>query len=122
MKRTMTEKWEKIIDALSVVKPECVNRDKIKQMMQYDYTVDEQVLDNLYLLGVLTLDEYKERIASRIQHMKGVLKFAEDRLQQANEKVEKFNPLIYYACCGPYRGAVIETEINTEFIKKRGGI
>lgn len=108
----MCERWQRIIDSVSYVKPETIDKEKIKNMLKYDYTHDEQVLDNLYLLGVLTLDEYKEYIERRIDWVKSNLKWLEERLKDANENGEKYNPMAYYGFGGPYFGAAVDFKLN----------
>lgn len=108
----MTDRWQKIIETLSVVKSESVKVDTIKSMLDYDRTFDSQVLDNLYILGILSLDEYKARIAAYIERLKETIHWAEDQLKTADEKGAYYNPMIYYGFCSPYRGAAIENKVN----------
>ena len=108
----MCEKWQQIIDSISYVKPETIDKEKIKKMLQYDYTHDEQVLDNLYLLGVLTLDEYKELMGRQLEQAKANVQWIEKRLKEANENGKKYNPMIYYAFGGPYFGAAVDFKLN----------
>lgn len=115
----MTEKWETIINCLSVVKSECVNMEKIRMMLDYDQTADEQVIDNLYVLKLIPLDEYKKRMEKRLGHLKEVLNETERRLEYAIEKGDDFNPIIFYACAFPYRGTAIENELNEDFMMRQ---
>ena len=108
----MCEKWQQIIDSISYVKPETIDKEKIKKMLQYDYTHDEQVLDNLYLLGVLTLDEYKELMEKQVEQEKTKIQWLEKRLKDANENGGKYNPMIYYGFGGPYFGAAVDFKLN----------
>lgn len=114
----MTEKWEAIINSLSVVKPECANIEKIRFMLDYDPMADAQVLDNLYMLKLIPLDEYKKRIGNHLAHLKVVVNEAERRLQYADEQGEKFDPIIFYACAITGRGTAVENALNEDFIKK----
>lgn len=108
----MTEKWTAIIDAISIVKPESVNADRIKQMLDYDWTVDAQVLDNLYILKVLTLEEYKSKMSSCIKWHKDIIKKEKERLQAAYDRGEDYDPMAFYGFGAAYRGAAIENEIH----------
>lgn len=104
----MNEKWRAIIDSISVVKPECVNAEKILMMLDFDRIADTQVLDNLYILGVLSLEEYKKKMASRIDWMKESIHWAEEQLKSAEEKGKDYNPMIFYGFGRAYLGAGIE--------------
>lgn len=108
----MCQKWQQIIESISYVKPEAIDKEKIKNMLQYDYTHDEQVLDNLYLLGVLTLDEYKRFMERQLERAKSRVHWLEEQLKAANEKGNEYNPLIYYSFGAPYFGAAIDFNMN----------
>ena len=108
----MCERWQRIIDSISYVKPEAIDKEKIKDMLKYDYTHDEQVLDNLYLLGVLTLDEYKEFMVRQLERAKEHIHWLEKRFKDANENGENYNPMIYYGFGGPYFGAAVDFKLN----------
>lgn len=108
----MDEKWRAIIDCISAVKPECVNAEKIKMMLDFDRTTDMQVLDNLYILGVLSLEEYKQRASCRIEWMKESIHWAEERVKMANEKGTEYDPMIFYGFGRAYMGAGIESELQ----------
>lgn len=114
----MTEKWETIINSLSVIKPESANMEKIRLMLDYDPMADAQVLDNLYMLKLIPLDEYKRRIENHLKHLKLVMDETERRLQYADEQREKFDPIIFYACAFTGRGTAVENALNEDFIKK----
>lgn len=108
----MCQKWQQIIESISYIKPDMIDKEKIKNMLQYDYTHDEQVLDNLYLLGVLTLDEYKRFMERQLETEKEHIRWLEERLKDANENGDKYNPLIYYISCGPSYGAAVDFNMN----------
>lgn len=114
----MTEKWETIISSLSVIKPESANMEKIRLMLDYDPTADAQVLDNLYMMKLIPLDEYKQRIENYLAHLKVVVNETERRLQYVDEQGEKFDPIIFYACAPTGRGTAVENALNEDFIKK----
>ena len=108
----MCERWQRIIDSISYVRPETIDKEKIKNMLKYDYTHDEQVLDNLYLLNVLTLEEYKELMERQLERAKEHMHWLEKRLKDANENGENYNPMIYYGFGGPYFGAAVDFKLN----------
>ena len=69
----MTAMWERIIESISYVKLKTINKEKIKSILEYDRTHDSQVLDSLYILGVLTIEEYTaamERYIVRLDEQK----------------------------------------------------
>ena len=105
----MNEKWRALIDSISSVKPECVNTEKVLMMLDFDRTADTQVLDNLYILGVLSLEEYKKRMALRIEWMKESIHWAEEQLKRAEEKGKDYNPMGFYGFGRVYMGAGIES-------------
>lgn len=110
----MKKRWEEIIDAVSVVKPECVNTERINMMLDLDMTVDAQALDNLYILGALSLDEYKRRMSRHVEYMKEVIHWAEERIKTANEKGTEYNPMIFYGFGRAYMGAGIEEKLQKD--------
>lgn len=114
----MTKRWETIIDALSVIKPECANMEKIRLMLDYDPTADAQVLDNLYMLKLIPIEEYKERMEKHIKNLKSSLMFAEERVKDASEMGENFDPMVYYALAFSGRGTAVENALNEDFLKK----
>lgn len=114
----LSHRWERIIDAISYVNPECIDSEKLKRVLYYDTEVDAQVLDNLYILGVLTLDDYKGRMSKYIQHMKLSIDYAEKRIETANEQGKKFDPMIFYCCTTGYRGAAIQDGANFDFMDR----
>lgn len=118
----LSKRWERIIETISSVKLESVNTERVKQLLTYDMEVDAQVLDNLYILGVLTLDEYKEKMSWYIENLKGRAKCAEEQLKNANEKGDKYNPMIFYGFGNTYMGAGIADKSHenfTEWLKSK---
>lgn len=109
----MNEKWRAIIDLISVVKPECVNVEKVLMMLDFDRNADTQVLDNLYILGVLSLEEYTKRMVSKIEWMKKSIYWEEERLKSAEEKGKNYNPMIFYGLGRTYLGAGIENGLKS---------
>lgn len=119
----MTKRWETIIDSLSVVNQECVNIEKLRQILDYDMEVNSQVLDSLYIYKLISLDEYKDRMERYITHLKDSLKFAEMQLNDAKEKGDMYSPWIYYSYTNLHnRGTAIERASNEDFVKKFSNI
>lgn len=110
----MNERWEKILESISYIKPECVDKEKIKSILQYDRTHDAQVLDNLYLLKVLTIDEYKATLSKYADRVKEETQWIDKRLDMVNEKGEEYNPMMFYGFGRAYMGAAIEYEGNKD--------
>lgn len=108
----MNERWQSVIDIVSTVKLECINVDKIISMLNYDRTVDEQVIDSLYIAGILTIREYKQRMLERVKYLEEKTKYVKERIKEAESKENEFNPMIFYALSGQYKGNVIETALN----------
>lgn len=106
----MTAKWEQIIESISYVNPETIDKEKIKGVLKYGRMHDTQVIDNLYLLKVLTIDEYKAELSRCIDIMKDHIKWAGERLKDAEKRGEQYNPLIYYGFGRAYMGGGIEGE------------
>lgn len=114
----LSNKWKTIIDALSVINPESVNKEKIDLMLSYDMEVNSQVIDNLYMLGLLSLDDYKKRMSKYIEHLKESILFAEKELETAIEKDDEYDPIIFYAFKFPSKGTEIENKLNQNFFNK----
>lgn len=112
----ITNRWERIIDAISYVKPECIDIEKIKRVLDYDREFDSQVLDNLYILGLLSLDEYKIRLSKYIDRLQEGVEFAQDKLKRAEDMGDKFDPMIFYCCTMGYRGAAVQDKENFDFM------
>lgn len=111
----LTEKWKDIITVLSIIKKDCVDMKKIKNMLDYDVDVNSQVLDNLYVLGIITLDEYKLRMEVCIDRIKNEVKYAEEQLAEANEKGDEYDPMIFYSLSRMFYGAGIEYKLTTDW-------
>lgn len=112
----LSQRWERIIETLSIIKPENVNIDRLKMMLDYDMTVGIEVFDNLYALKLISLDEYKERVSKYIERKNGDAKWDAERLRMANENGECFNPMIFYGYTNPYsKGVAIDSEIENNF-------
>lgn len=106
----MSSRWEHIIESISYVKPECIDKEKIKSILRYDRTHDAQVLDNLYLLKVLTRAEYKAALSKYADRVREEMQWIDKRLDMVNEKGDEYNPMIFYGFGRPYMGAAIEYE------------
>lgn len=95
----MTKRWEDIILGISLIKPQYVHKERILNMLKYDYTADLQVLDNLYEMQTLTLQEYQEYLKKLLEREKshGLETQIKERLKDSEDKKDKFTTLIYYA-------------------------
>lgn len=112
----MTKRWEDIILGLTLIKPQYVNKERISNMLKYDYTFDLQVLDNLYELQTITLQEYQEHLKKLREREKahGLEAQIEERLKDSEDKKDKFTTLIYYAFAfnSGYYGPGLDTKIS----------
>lgn len=113
----MTEKWSKIIDCLWLMKPETVNKDKVLEFLWYDHTVDEQVLDNLFIIGILNPDDYKKHLEKVIEDHELRLKHCKERVKRLEEKGSEFNPMMFYGFGRMDYGRAVEGEIDTAWRK-----
>lgn len=107
----MTGKWQAIIDTISVVSKDSIRKDKIKSMLDYDRTVDEQVLDNLYIAEILNLAEYKYRMSQFVVRSMESTHFAKERIKEAEEKGDNYDPMMFYGFVRPRMGNPIEEKI-----------
>lgn len=112
----MTERWSKIIDCLWLMKPETVNKDKVLEFLWYDHTVDEQVLDNLFIIGILNPDDYKKHLEKVIEDHELGLKYCKERVKLLEEKGSEFNPMMFYFN-GATFGRAIDAEMNKAWQK-----
>lgn len=92
----MDTRWRQLIDGLTYVKPECIDKEKIKLTLRYDRTYDMQVIDTLFEWKVLTIDEYIEALKRLISIQKDGIKYLENYLEEAEHNKETYNPMIHY--------------------------
>lgn len=111
----LSARWEQIIESISYVKHDTIYKEKIKSILKYDRTHDDQVLDSLYLLKVLSLDEYKEYISKYADRLKEAVQWVDERIKVADEKGDEYNPMIFYGFGRGYMGAAIETESHKQY-------
>lgn len=97
----MNKFWNNLIDSLRYLKPEAINKDAIKTLLNYERTFNMEVLDQLYLLKILTIDEYIEYFIKAIEINKNSIKFQEKILREAQEKREDYDPMLHYCCASP---------------------
>ena len=90
--------WKEILNSLYGIKSKYVNKKAILSALEYRRDYDSEILDTLYKLKVIDIDEY-------IKYMKKVIKITEDiqeynekRLKEAINKRENFDPMVYYCC------------------------
>lgn len=111
----MTERWSKIIDSLFYMKPEAIDKQKLRLSLSTDYAVDEQVIDNLYIIGVLSLDEYKVQMEKVTKQHERYLDGCKERLRLAEEKGKDFDPMIFYGVNSPNFGQGLNSEKETKW-------
>lgn len=112
----MTKRWEDIILGISLIKPQYVHKERILNMLKYDYTADLQVLDNLYEMQTLTLQEYQEYLKKLLEREKGfgLESKIKLRLKESEDKKDNFTTVFYYAFAfGPgYCGEGLNTKFS----------
>lgn len=111
----LSEKWKNIIELLSVIHKDSININRLRLVLDCDMEVDSQVLDNLYILGIIPLEEYKARMSKYIERMKNCVEFAEKQLNTANDKGNNYNPMIFYGLNRAYFGAAIENKMTEDW-------
>lgn len=113
----MTDRWSPIIDCLWLMKPEALNKDKVLEFLWCDHTVDEQVIDNLFIMGILNPDDYKKQMEKVIKDHELGLKYCKERIKRLEEKGSEFNSMIFYGFGRADFGRAIEGELYTAFRK-----
>lgn len=95
--------WKEILCVISCIKPECVDNKKIIERLEYRWDYNEEVLDNLYSLKAISLDEYikyLEKYLGKIsERYSNRTKFISERIEKAKEQGENFDPHMFYCCC-----------------------
>lgn len=106
--------WKNVIDTISVVNPESVDTESIKSMLNWDRTYSIEVLDSLYMRKIITLEEYMEYVHRYIHFKEDNIKWANERLVEAQEKKSDFNPYVYYGLGMMSRGIVIDNLLHSD--------
>lgn len=114
----LSHRWERIIDAISYIKPECIDSEKLKLVLDYDMEVDSQVLDNLYILGIINIDEYKYRMNRYIDLLESKIRYTKLQLKTAEENGTEYNPMLFYGLNSSYKGAAIQDKDNFDFMDR----
>lgn len=115
----MNEKWRRIIDGLTYVKPEYINKEKIKQTLEYDRSIDGETLDSLYMMKVIDIKEYIEFLSLIIAREQENADFLKNSLEEAAKAGDKFDPMIHYGF-GFDCSQIISDNIHEQFNKKFG--
>lgn len=111
----MDTRWRQLIDGLTYVKADSIDKEKIKTTLKYDMTYDIQVIDTLFEWKVLTIDEYIEALKRLIGLKKDSIKYLEDYLEQAEENRDNYNPMIHY-CFGANYSEEISHKLNSRWV------
>lgn len=110
----MDARWRQIIDGLAYMKLDSVDKDKIKATLKWDRTYDCQVIDILYIDGILTFDEYLEFFDKLIEHQKEQLKWNERYFEEAKEKGKEYNPMIHYGFASSFPESIY-SKLNKQY-------
>lgn len=86
---------DKIIDTLSYVKPEYIDMAGIKAQLDQNRKFDIQVLDKLYLMNLLSKEEYIHYIERIIQLRQEEIRFLETVIDDMNSTLD-YNVLGHY--------------------------
>lgn len=116
----MTTKWETIIESLMTIKPECRDKEYLIKTLDTYYDYGIEFLDNLFLMGILTNEEYIKYTKKVQETQKDTLQSIQDRIDKATNNPDTFTPLTYYCCCRPPAGAGIDRAANDEWIASMG--
>lgn len=81
-------------------------------MLKWDRTHSIEVLDSLYMRKIITPEEYTGYVRRYIQFMEDNIKWAKERLSEAQEKKDAFDPFVYYGFGMISRGSVIDNAFN----------
>lgn len=95
----MYRNWKEILSVLSCIKTECVDKKKIIERLEYQWDYDEEVLDNLYFLKIISLDEYIKYLEKISERNSESVKYINMRIEKAKEQGENFDPHMFYCCC-----------------------
>ena len=87
-------------EILQFINPECVNKDSLLCLLDIRGDYDETIIDNLYIKKILNIDEYIKYMERVYKRKEDELKDIKSRISEAKEKGEKFEPHMFYCCCG----------------------
>lgn len=110
----MDARWKEIITCLAYMKPDSVDKDKIKATLEWDRTYDCQVIDTLYIDGILTFDEYLDFFGKLIEHQKEHLKWNERYFEEAKEKGKEYNPMAHYCLASNFPESIY-SKLNEQY-------
>lgn len=102
----MDVRWTQIMNGLSYVKPESIDKESVLNTLRFDMFYDEQVLDSFYTMKVITVDEYIKFMKRLVENEKDHIKWLEGRIKDAKEKQEEYNPIIYYGFNSSFPDAI----------------
>lgn len=91
--------WKELINFLYGIKNEYINKQEILNSLEDRRDYDSEILDRLYDLKILDIDEYINYMKKVIEFTEDIQKYNKKRLENAINKREDFNPMIYYCCC-----------------------
>ena len=87
-------------EILQFINPECVNKESLLCSFDIRGDYDETVIDKLYVKKILNIDEYIKYMEIIYKRKENEIKDIKERISMAKEKGEKFDPHMFYCCCG----------------------
>lgn len=92
--------WSEIIKSICCDKVEYIDKEKILNMLEIRYDYDSEVIDKLYDLKAITIDEYIKYMEKVVLQDEVRMKCDIERINKAREEREKFDPMVYYGVSG----------------------
>lgn len=97
----MNEKWDNIINTLSYIKPEQIDKTGIKLQLDLDRSFDIYALDKLYMMHILNKDEYIKYIKRLIEIKQEDIRFLETVIDDAKASTD-YDPMSHYGLCSAF--------------------
>lgn len=88
-------KWKDIITSICAVKPECVDKEKIIYNLEKRRDYDDRVLNQLYQLKVIDIEEYIKYTKIIIELGEKYLSYLKSKIEFAEKTKEKFSLKIF---------------------------
>lgn len=108
----MTKFWEEYFNNIRYINPKYIDKEKLDSLLKYSYHLaDDEALDNLYVMKLITKEEYQEYLSKYVEKTKEKLEYLESKRKDSEK--EDFNPLMYYCCAfNSTGGPAIQEEVR----------
>lgn len=114
----MNNEWKYLIESLQSIKHEYRDIEYLKKRLDWCYNYDVDVLDNLFMMKAITIEEYTKYVEKILENQKIHMQHIKERIEKAKNNPDDFNPMIYYFLGRDYLGAGIENANIDEWHKK----